>query len=356
MDLNHRLAVSYYKTIATINEPHNIFLVQHSETGHIYIKKILDIYNINVYEYLYNHHIQGTPTIIDYYEDNNKLIIIEDYISGHSLQDKINNSKLSTYDITTYMTDLCNILQKLHCARPSIIHRDIKPSNIIITEYNHAVLLDFNAAKFFSETACEDTVLLGTHGYAAPEQYGFGASSPQTDIYALGIVLKEMVESANISNKHLEQIINKCTQINANERYNSITELKNELNRYLPEHIPALLTHDISAYLPPGYRTHTPWKMFISTFCYILIIWATMTLQIKDASGASLWTQRIFVLLIILSILSICFNYMNIRKYVPLCTHHNILIRYTGVAISSIFISAFLLSILIIIIDTCFSQ
>lgn len=183
MDLNHRLAVSYYKTIAGINEQHNVYLVQHSEAGHICIKKILDVYNSNIYEYLYNNHIQGTPRIIDYYEDNNRLIVIEEYISGCSLQDKINNSTLTINDITTYVTDLCNILEKLHSVNPSIIHRDIKPSNIIITEYNHAVLLDFNAAKYFSPTANEDTTLLGTQGYAAPEQYGFGSSSPKTDIY-----------------------------------------------------------------------------------------------------------------------------------------------------------------------------
>ena len=56
-------------------------------------------------------------------------------------------------------------------------------------------LLDFNAAKFFSTSTTEDTVLLGTKGYAAPEQYGFGASTPKTDIYAVGILLNELTSS-----------------------------------------------------------------------------------------------------------------------------------------------------------------
>ena len=89
---------------------------------------------------------------------------------------------------------LCNILEALHSMTPPIIHRDIKPSNIIITSYNYAMLLDFNAAKQFSGQNESDTVLIGTPGYAAPEQYGFGSSSPKTDIYSLGIVLREMLD------------------------------------------------------------------------------------------------------------------------------------------------------------------
>ena len=75
-----------------------------------------------------------------------------------------------------------------------IIHRDIKPSNIMITEQNHVVLLDFNAAKLYTNASTNDTVLLGTKGYAAPEQYGFGSSSPQTDIYAIGVLIKEAAD------------------------------------------------------------------------------------------------------------------------------------------------------------------
>ena len=78
---------------------------------------------------------------------------------------------------------------------PPIIHRDIKPSNIIITAYNRAVLLDFNAAIYYSCQSTEDTILLGTQGYASPEQYGFGSSSPQTDIYSMGILFRELLNS-----------------------------------------------------------------------------------------------------------------------------------------------------------------
>ena len=187
--------MSDYKIISALNEEHKVYLVQSALSGNIYVQKILDVYNIRVYEYLYRNPVAGIPRLINYYEDGNQLIVIEEYISGTSLQEKIDNSDLSVSDIRSYMIMLCNILEALHSMTPPIIHRDIKPSNIIITSYNYAMLLDFNAAKQFSGQNESDTVLIGTPGYAAPEQYGFGSSSPKTDIYSLGIVLREMLGS-----------------------------------------------------------------------------------------------------------------------------------------------------------------
>lgn len=66
------------------------------------------------------------------------------------------------------MIMLCNILEALHSMTPPIIHRDIKPSNIIITSYNYAMLLDFNAAKQFSGQNESDTVLIGTPDMQLP--------------------------------------------------------------------------------------------------------------------------------------------------------------------------------------------
>ena len=178
-------AVSSFHTIAMINEFHGVYLVQDPDTGKIYVKKVL-----------LQHPVAGTPGIIACSEEAGRMVLIEEYISGSSLQEKIEGNALSEADILRYMLDLCDILEKLHTGEQVIIHRDIKPSNIIITTYNRAVLLDFNAAKFYSPESAEDTVLLGTKGYAAPEQYGFGSSTPQTDIYALGMTSAGLFKAA----------------------------------------------------------------------------------------------------------------------------------------------------------------
>lgn len=354
MDLTHRIAISYYKTIAVINEPHKIYLVQHCETKKIFIKKILDIYNIDIYEYLYNNYIVGTPKIIDYCEDDNQLIVIEEYISGYSLQDIIQHSSLSVNDILNYMLDLCNVLNDLHSANPAIIHRDIKPSNVIITNYNHAVLLDFNAAKFFSNQSKEDTVLLGTQGYAAPEQYGFGSSSPQTDIYSLGIVLKEMVASLPTPCNLFNPIIDKCIQFNPSERYKTVHELINSISSLIKPERKHIIPNNMSKLLPPGYRSRTPWKMYISSVYYLFISWLCLSLEVKNTYGIALWIERVFFLAMMLFIVFGCFNYMDVQRFIPLCKHKNRLVRYIGIAILDIVVVFSLLIVLCIIEAVCF--
>lgn len=239
--------MSDYKIISALNEEHKVYLVQSALSDKVYVQKILDVYNIRVYEYLYRNPVSGIPRIINYYEDGNQLVVIEEYISGTSLQEKIDNSDLSVSDIRSYMIMLCNILEALHSMTPPIIHRDIKPSNIIITSYNYAMLLDFNAAKQFSGQHESDTVLIGTPGYAAPEQYGFGSSSPKTDIYSLGIVLREMLGSITLTSDiapilhRLNLIADRCTQMTPAARYQSVAELKNAVCSHIILRSTALL-------------------------------------------------------------------------------------------------------------------
>lgn len=351
MDLNQKLKMSYYKTIAILNEPHNIYLVQHQETRKIYVKKILDVYNISVYQLLKNQSIPGIPKIIDFCEDNNQLIIIEEYISGCSLLEKIQNKELSLNDITAYIVDLCNTLERLHALNPAVIHRDIKPSNIIITNYNKAVLLDFNAAKHFSSTESEDTVLLGTQGYAAPEQYGFGSSSPQTDIYSLGILLKEMLASINLSSEHFNNIINKCTMMNPSERFKDVVELKLAISApTLSDYKKAKSSSNSSRMLPPGFRTITPWKMLVASPVYFFVTWLCFSIKIENTFGLLLWIEKISLYLTLLSIIFVSFNYMNVHSYLPLCNHKNWFIRIIGIAIWDIAMFFALLMILSLIV------
>ena len=226
MDYSRRLAISYYKTIATINEQHKIYLVQHQETDKICVKKVLDVYNKAVFEYLMSNPIEGTPHIIELCEEEAKLIVIEEYISGDSLQVLLDEKKLTKESVVNYILQLCDIVEKMHNAPVPIIHRDIKPSNIIIDNRNNVVLLDFNAAKYYREDSLRDTVLIGTTGYAAPEQYGFGSSTPQTDIYSIGILFKNLLDSLDNTTGCYDSVINKCIRIDPATRYKTISEVQ----------------------------------------------------------------------------------------------------------------------------------
>lgn len=352
MDSTYHPTTSNYKTIAILNEAHGIYLVQNLTSNRIYVKKILDVYNIDIYKKLQTNPVSGTPRIIEFYEQNNQLTIIEEYLSGTPLEEKLQEG-VPYNDVKKYMADLCYILKKLHAFTPPIIHRDIKPSNIIITNFNRACLIDFNAAKNYSSSANEDTRLLGTQGYAAPEQYGFGSSSPQTDIYSLGIVLKEMLSSCNQYPSELDTIVTKCTQMNPSERFSCITELEQAIqgisspNKTIKKH------ESIMSFIPPGFRTLTPWKMAVSTPIYALILWLCLTLEVKNVSGLALWVERIFCLAMFLSIIFGLFNYRDIQRFVPLCKSQNPLIRLLGAALLVIVI-VFTLLISMIIIEIVF--
>ena len=353
MELSKHLSFSYYKTIATINEEHKIYIVQHQSTKRLYIKKILDIYNAEIYQYLLVHPVQGVPRLIELSEENNQLIIIEEYISGTPLSELIKQEALTYNDALTYVKDICQVLDKLHTINPPIIHRDIKPSNIIITNYNRAILLDFNAAKLYSKSSTEDTILLGTQGYAAPEQYGFGSSSPQTDIYALGIVLKEILNTCSTFPNELNAIIKKCTEINPNERYTSVLELETDIDLlFKPEHNWLKSKNEFN-FLPPGFRSKTPWKMLFSSIVYIFILWLSLTLENTKVFGLALWIERIICLLIFVSIIFGTFNYMNIQRLIPLCKSSNKLLKTIGVFILD-FALVFLLFLILVILETSF--
>ena len=72
----------------------------------------------------------------------------------------------------------CEVLIYLHEFKPNpIIYRDMKPSNIIIDKNGNIKLIDFGIAREYKEQSECDTVYIGTRGYAAPEQYGFGQTN-----------------------------------------------------------------------------------------------------------------------------------------------------------------------------------
>mgnify|MGYP001417748398 FL=1 len=363
-----------------------VYLVQSALSDKVYVQKILDVYNIRVYEYLYRNPVSGIPRIINYYEDGNQLVVIEEYISGTSLQEKIDNSDLSVSDIRSYMIMLCNILEALHSMTPPIIHRDIKPSNIIITSYNYAMLLDFNAAKQFSGQHESDTVLIGTPGYAAPEQYGFGSSSPKTDIYSLGIVLREMLGSITLTSDiapilhRLNLIADRCTQMTPAARYQSVAELKNAVSQsyYPAQHSTSAAgnssqyahqNHDNAAnadtakraihdsasrFLPPGFRTRTPWKMLLSSVAYLFIIWLCLSLELENTYGAKLWLERIFCLGMFIFAIFCGFNYLNVQNILPLCKSKNRFLHYVGIILLDVAVIFALFVIMFIIESVAF--
>lgn len=190
------------------------------------------------------------PSIVDVIDTEDSFIIIMDYIQGNSL-----NKALEEYgaqpqeNVIEWAKQLCDVLGYLHSRTPPIIYRDMKPANIMLKPDGNVTLIDFGTAREFKEKNLADTTCLGTVGYAAPEQFGgMGQTDARTDIYCLGATLYHLVTGMNpceppyeikpireinpTLSSGLERIIQKCTQRDPNDRYQSAAELMYALEHY----------------------------------------------------------------------------------------------------------------------------
>lgn len=327
MELNNELTLSYYKEISVINAEHGVYLVQHTENGRIFVRKQLRIYNKDVYLYLKDHPIAHTPAIYEVLEDNNLLIVIEEYINGSSLEEILADKKtLPPSQAADIIRQLCNIVNDMHNAPAPIIHRDIKPPNIMLSDKGEVTLLDMSAAKPLHDEKNQDTNLIGTYHYAAPEQYGFGQSVPQTDIYALGVLLNVMLTGAfpsqTIATKPFEHIISKCTCLDPKDRYESAAALRSEIDKVSPiqtartfsarEDAPITSDSHIRWYLPAGFRALKPLRMILTLAGYVLLVVLSLTLHVEGATGAALWINRIFFFLFFFVGINLLTNWFNI--------------------------------------------
>jgi hypothetical protein len=187
----------------------------------------------------------GLPIIYDIEEDSISICIIEEYISGKSLEEYIReNGTLAIEDVVDIGVCVCNIVEYLH-EQANIVHLDIKPANIIVHEEMSqrekrlsVHLIDFDSSR---RRDSEESSSYGTPGYAAPEQY-FGRGNPASDIYSIGILIAYMAgrrqgQSVNDDirdvcyhySNSIGPVIRKCLRHNQNQRYKSINQLKSDL-------------------------------------------------------------------------------------------------------------------------------
>ena len=89
------------------------------------------------------------------------------------------------------------MLGYLHSQKPPCIYRDVKPANMILRPDNTVALIDFGIARTYKPGQREDTVILGTRGYAAPEQFGGSQTDARTDIFGLGMTMFRLVTGIN---------------------------------------------------------------------------------------------------------------------------------------------------------------
>lgn len=239
MNLEIQSRLSFYRRLEEVEHKKGISLVRHIETGQIYVEKILTQYDKSIYDWLQQSKLPYVPQIYECMEEDGTLYLIEEYIQGITLETYIEQFGCLDLDAAGRVIEyLCRTLEKLHSHIPPIVHRDIKPTNVmlqgdfkkgqgIVSVY----LIDFNTARVFDAERNRDTELIGTRGFAAPEQYGFLQSDARTDIYGLGVLLNYMLCGKLIRDgiyedyPEVSQIIRKATQIDPEKRYQTAEEM-----------------------------------------------------------------------------------------------------------------------------------
>lgn len=152
--------------------------------------------------------------------------MIEEYLNGELLSVWMKRTH-GEEEIREVFLQMLRIVRALHHMTPPIIHRDLKPENFMVTDRG-IVLFDFDVSRPYAKGEGVST-LVGTIGYAAPEQLGFEQSDPRSDIYSLGVILNELccghLPAVKQSSLYRE-VIRRCTKLDPADRYQSIEELR----------------------------------------------------------------------------------------------------------------------------------
>lgn len=188
--------------------------------------------------------------IVDIIDTKRDIYIIEDYIEGETLDSILKRHGAQSQErVIDWAIQLCGALEYLHTRKPPVIYRDMKPANVMLKPDGSIKVIDFGIAREYKKHNTEDTVSLGTRGYAAPEQFGGkGQTDARTDVYCLGVTLYHLVTGQDPSeppyelrpirewnpqlSSGLETIIQKCTMPNPADRYQSCAELLYALRHY----------------------------------------------------------------------------------------------------------------------------
>jgi hypothetical protein len=188
------------------------------------------------------------PGVYERFSIGARHYLAMEYIDGQTLEQRqraAGNKPLPEAEVLDWARQLCDVLTYLHGQRPPIIFRDLKPGNVMLTAKGEIKLIDFGIARVFSPGRTQDTQLLGTPGFAPPEQYGKAQTDPRADVYALGCTLYALLTGYDPGttpfalppmhtrnpalSPHVQRAIERATQHDREQRYPSADAFARDL-------------------------------------------------------------------------------------------------------------------------------
>ncbi len=222
---------SEFDTAKAIRETErgSVLLLRHRKSGRPYILRSYQGSG-EVYRKLISVKCPNLPLVYDAAEKDGQTIVLEEYIPGDTLFEMLQGGFFNVSETKKTVEELCNALWVLHGL--DVVHRDIKPENVILRD-SGAVLIDLDASRVFKSENETDTQVLGTTGFAAPEQYGLGQTDCRADIYSLGVLMNVMLTGKHptqqLASGHLGRVIQKCTMMSPDRRYQNVCQLMEAL-------------------------------------------------------------------------------------------------------------------------------
>lgn len=232
--------LSLYKEISPLDKNGRVFMVLNTQENKIYVKKITNIDSGTIYLNVRSLAYPAFPKMKEILFENDCCIIIEEYIPGQTLGEYIAEHGAMNKDIAVnYMLKILRAVDMLH--RNGIIHRDLTENNIMLENNGNIKIIDFNISHRDDRTRTKDTVIMGTEGYAAPEQFGFFRSDVRTDIYSLGVLFNFMLTGTTDTaipkgDKKISDIIKKCTAFDPKDRYINCENVIKTINSQKPQY------------------------------------------------------------------------------------------------------------------------
>ena len=175
---------------------------------------------------------------------NGQPYLVMEYVDGTHIDEYCRAHALNIRAILKLFVTACDAVAFAH--RQLIIHCDLKPSNLLVNRDGRPVLLDFGIARLAEnigedariEASAPNSVTAYSPRYASPEQRDSGTVSIASDIYSLGVMLRELLQAASLDSKdqideELDALLAQATAPERAKRYPSVDALTDDINRYL---------------------------------------------------------------------------------------------------------------------------
>ncbi|WP_243152165.1 protein kinase [Pseudoflavonifractor sp. 524-17] len=207
----------------------SVRLIRHVATGKRFILRRFQGSG-EVYQRLLSCSSPNLPMIFEAASQGERNLVVEEFVEGDTLSFLLKDALFQPWEVRKTARQLCQALWVLHSM--AAVHRDVKPENVILRGKD-VVLIDFDAARIHNPDQNSDTQILGTVGFAAPEQYGLSQSDVRTDIYAMGILINIMLTgehpSKQLAEGSLGRVVGRCTHVNPQKRYKNVLRLMDAL-------------------------------------------------------------------------------------------------------------------------------